>query len=74
MKLLQLVGLISSAAVLISCETASHTAGMGNQEQKRLAALQRQQTEDAEIDEGYRNLWNAQVDTLYRGTNPAIKY
>jgi len=73
MKQLQLVALIGCATFFIGCET-TQTTGMGNQEQKRMAALQRQQAEDAQIDESNRNLWNAQVDTLYRGTNPAIKF
>ena len=73
MKQLQLVGLIVCAATLISCET-TQTTSMGNQEQKRMAALQRQQAEDAQMDESERNLWNAQQDLLYTGTNPAVPY
>ena len=73
MKQLQLVALIAAGAVLIGCETTKQT-GMGNQEQKRLAQIQRQQQESAQYDESEINLWNAQVDVLYRGTNPAIKF
>ncbi|HEV3243716.1 MAG TPA: hypothetical protein VGZ31_04830 [Chthoniobacterales bacterium] len=73
MKLLQLIGLIVCAAILIGCETTQPT-GMGNQEQKRLAAIQQQQQEDAQIDEADRNLWNAHQDLLNTGTNPAIPY
>jgi hypothetical protein len=73
MKYLQLIGLIACAAILISCET-TQTAGMGNQERKRLAAIQQQQQEDAQMDESDRNLWNAQQDLLYTGTNPAVPY
>jgi hypothetical protein len=47
---------------------------MGNQEQKRLAAIQQQQQEDAQMDESDRNLWNAHQDLLYTGTNPAVPY
>ena len=72
MKHLQLVGLLGWTAFLISCET-TQTTGMGNQEQKRLAAIQQQQ-EGAEMDESNRNLWNAQQDVLYSGTNPAVLY
>jgi len=72
MKHLQLVGLLGWTAFLISCET-TQTTGMGNQEQKRLAAIQQQQ-EGAEMDESNRNLWNAQQDVLYSGTNPAVPY
>ena len=73
MKQLQLVVFIVCGAILIGCET-TQTTGMGNQEQKRMAALQRQQAEDAQMDESERNLWNAQQDLLYTGTNPAVPY
>ena len=73
MKPLQLVGLLASAALFVSCET-TQTTGMGNQERKRLTAIQQQQQEDAQIDESDRNLWNAHQDLLYTGTNPAVPY
>ena len=73
MKHLQLIGLLGWMALLIGCET-TETTGMGNQEQKRLAAIQRQQQEDAQMDESDRNLWNAHQDLLYTGTNPAVPY
>ena len=73
MKQLQLIAVAAVAASLISCETTNQ-AGMGNQEQKRLAQIQRQQAESAQYDESDVNLWNAQVDVLNRGTNPAIRY
>ena len=73
MKLLQLIAVSAVATWLIRCET-TQTTGMGNQEQKRMAALQRQQAEDAQMDESERNLWNAQQDRLYTGTNPAVPY
>ena len=72
MKPLQLVGLIACAICLISCETTQPT-GMGNQEQKRLAQIQREQAEDTQ-DESERNLWNAHQDQLYTGSNPAIPF
>jgi hypothetical protein len=74
MKQLQLVALTAAGALVIGCETTNQTTGMGNQEQKRLAQIQRQQQEVAQYDESEINLWNAQVDVLNRGTNPAIKY
>jgi outer membrane biogenesis lipoprotein LolB len=74
MKQLQLVVLTAAGAFLIGCETTNQTTGMGNQEQKRLAQIQRQQQELAQYDESEINLWNAQVDVLNRGTNPAIRY
>ena len=73
MKQLQLVTLTAVAAALIGCETTNQ-AGVGNQEQKRMAQIQRQQAEAAQYDESEINLWNAQVDVLDRGTNPAIKF
>ena len=73
MKPLQLVGLIACAGCLLSCETTQPT-GMGNQEQKRLAQIQQQEQEAAQIDEGGRNLWNAHQDLLNTGTNPAIPF
>lgn len=74
MKHLQLVALALAGGLLIGCETTDQATGMGNQEQKRLAQIQRQQQEGAQYDESERNLWNAQVDVLNRGTNPAIRY
>jgi hypothetical protein len=73
MKHFQLVALLGWTAFLISCET-TQTTGMGNQEQKRLAQIQREQQDAAQMDEADRNLWNAQQDQLYTGTNPAIPY
>ena len=73
MKPLQLVGLIVCAAILIGCETTQPT-GMGNQEQKRLAAIQKEQQEAAQMDEADRNLWNAHQDQLNTGSNPAIPF
>ena len=70
MKLFQLVGLIVCAAFFVSCES-TQTAGQGNQERKRLAALQQQQPQ---LDESDLNLWNAQHDRLVTGTNPALRY
>ena len=73
MKPLQLVSLLASTALFVSCET-TQTTGMGNQEQKRLAQIQREQAEDTQTDESDRNLWNAQQDRLNTGTNPAVPY
>jgi outer membrane biogenesis lipoprotein LolB len=73
MKQLQLVTLIGATALLLGCET-TETTGVGNQEQKRLAQIHREQQEDTQMDEGDRNLWNAHQDQLNTGTNPAIPY
>jgi len=69
MKHGQFIGPIVCAAFLISCES-TQTAGQGNQEAKRLAALQQQEQESAQMDEGDQNLWNAQQDRLNRDYNP----
>ncbi|HJT44766.1 MAG TPA: hypothetical protein VJ721_00720 [Chthoniobacterales bacterium] len=73
MKSLQLIAVTTVAVSMVSCETTNQT-GVGNQEQKRMAQIQRQQQETAQYDESDINLWNAQVDVLNRGTNPAIRY
>ena len=66
--------MIAAGVLLVGCETTNQNAGMGNQEQKRLAQIERQKQESAQYTEDDVNLWNAQVDVLNRGTNPAIKY
>ena len=73
MKHVQLIGVVAWAAILVSCETTQQ-AGQGNQEVKRLAAIQQEQQEAAQMDESERNLWNAQQDVLLTGTNPATRY
>jgi hypothetical protein len=45
---------------------------MGNQERKRLAAIEQQQQEGAQMSEAERNLWNAQRDVLVRDSNPTF--
>ena len=74
MKQLQLVALAAAALFLIGCETTNQNAGTGNQEQKRLAQIQREQQKHAQYTEEDIRLWNAQVDVLNRGTNPATKF
>jgi hypothetical protein len=73
MKYFQLFGLIACAVIFVSCET-TQTAGQGNQEQKRAAALQQQEQEAAQMDPADRNLWDVQSDRMNRDTNPAIRY
>ncbi len=72
MKQLQFVGLIASMTLFAGCET-TQTAGQGNQEQKRIAALQEQRAQQ-QSDESEQNLQNAQADIQNRGTNPGIRY
>jgi hypothetical protein len=72
MKVLQLVGLVSCGLLFVACET-TQTAGQGNQEQKRLAALQEERAQP-QPDESEQNLQNAQADLINRGTNPAVRY
>src|SRR2546423_13969894 len=67
MKHVQLMGLCALAALFVSCET-TQTTGTGNQEQKRLAAIQKEQQEGAQMDEADRNLWNAHQDQLNTGS------
>jgi hypothetical protein len=73
MKQLQLVAVTAAGVLSISCET-TQTTGVGNQEQKRLAQIQREQAENAQYDESDINLWNAHQDRLMQGTNPALTY
>jgi hypothetical protein len=73
MKQLQLVALLGIFAFLASCET-TETTGVGNQEQKRMASIQRERQENAQYDESDINLWNAHQDQLMQGTNPALTY
>jgi hypothetical protein len=74
MKQLQLVALLGIVALCVGCETTDQTTGMGNQEQKRLAQLQRQRQEIAQYDESDVNLWNAHQDTISKGTSPMVPY
>ena len=69
MKLVQLIGLIVCAIFFASCQT-TQTAGRGNAEAKRLAALRQRQQEERQMDEAQKNLWNAQQDILNRDGNP----
>jgi hypothetical protein len=71
MKYLHFIGLLLCAASLVSCET-TQTAGHGNQEQKRLAAIQQEQQEAAQIDEAEGNLWSAQQNRINRQSNPTV--
>jgi hypothetical protein len=72
MKQLQLIGLIACAAFLVSCES-TETTGRGNQESKRLAAMQ-QQSEQPQPDEAQQNLWNAHENIVNRDGNPVRRY
>lgn len=71
MKQLQLVSVVACGALLIGCESTG-SAGGGNQERKRLAMIEQQQQEGAQMDEAERNLWNAQRDVLVRDSNPTF--
>jgi hypothetical protein len=72
MKHLQFIGLIACALFFVSCES-TETAGRGNQEVKRLAAIE-QERQQEQTDEAQRNLWNAQHDILTRDGNAAPYY
>jgi hypothetical protein len=72
MKRLQLLSLIACLTFFASCES-TETTGRGNQESKRLAALQ-QQRQNPPSDEAQQNLWSAQQDILNRDGNPTRGY
>src|SRR5436853_6041958 len=55
MKHFQLFGLLGCFVILVGCET-TQTAGQGNQERKRLAAIEQEQAEATHIDESTANL------------------
>ena len=77
MKHLPFIGLIACAAFFVGCETtdtAGNPSGRGNQEMKRLAAIEQEKQQEQEMDEGQRNLWNAQHDVMTRDSNPATRY
>ena len=73
MKHLQLIAFVLAFTVLVGCET-TETTGRGNQEQKRLAQIQREQAEAAQYDESDLNLWNSEQRRIVNQSNPAIKY
>jgi hypothetical protein len=73
MKPIRVVGVVVLGLFFAGCETTNQTAGQGNQERKRLAALQ-EARQQPQPDESDQNLWNAQRDRLNTGTNPAIRY
>jgi hypothetical protein len=72
MKLLRYIGLTACLTLVVSCESMQ-TAGMGNQERKRLAALH-QQSRQLQADESEQNLWRAQQITLNMDGNPMRRY
>ena len=69
---LQFISLICCGAFFAGCES-TQTAGEGNQEKKRLAAVQ-QQEQQPQPDESEKNLWNAQQDKLNRDSNQLRSY
>jgi hypothetical protein len=71
MKQLQLIGLIVCVGLVVSCET-TQTAGQGNQERKRLAAIEQEKQAAANTDEAEQNLWSAQEARMNRESNPAV--
>ena len=71
------MGVIAWAAVFASCtntNTANDPNRSGRQEYKRLAAEQKQQQEQAQLDEGQQNLENAQQDIINRDGNASRRY
>ncbi len=78
MNRLQLLALIACGApLLVSCEStdvAGRRGAAGNQEAKRVAAIEQERQQAAETDETQRNLWNAQHDILTRDGNPNLRF
>jgi hypothetical protein len=77
MKHVQFMSLIACAALFASCEsteTANGTRPGGTQETKRLAALREERQQQAHMDEGQQNLWNAQGNIVNRDGNPNRSY
>jgi hypothetical protein len=72
MSHIQLVGLIVCATFIVSCES-TQTVGQGNQERKRLAAIQ-QRNRQRQPDESEQNLWSAQQNTINMDGNPMRRY
>ena len=68
MKQLQFISLLACGALLAGCESTG-SAGMGNQERKRLAVVEQQQ--QVQVDESDSNLWHSQQDKINRDSNPA---
>jgi len=72
MKPLQFIGPMACLAFFVSCETTQTTA-MGNQERKRLAALQQEQ-QQPQPDEAQQNLWSAQQNAMNTDGSPMRRY
>jgi hypothetical protein len=72
MRHVQLIGVIVCATFVVSCES-TQTAGQGNQERKRLAAMQ-QRSRERQPDESEQNLWSAQQNTINMDGNPMRRY
>ena len=62
-----------AAVILAGCETTNVAGPGGNQEAKRMAAIERLKQQPP-IDEAHANLWNAQQHFLDRDTNPVQGY
>jgi hypothetical protein len=74
MKPLQLIGLTVCLALFAGCECTKTTTSVEQQDSKRVAVVQHQQTYAEDVDEAHRNLWNAQHDILTRDGNAASHY
>jgi hypothetical protein len=78
MKHLQLFALLACAGpLLVSCEStdlSAHQRPAGNQEAKRVAAIDQENHPEADVDETKRNLWNSQRELLVRDGNPNLRY
>lgn len=71
MKELRFLGLIACLALFAGC--ASNETSGGRQEAKRREAMEKQKQQEAQTDEGQRNLYNAHQDMINRDSN-AVRY
>ena len=62
-----------AAVILAGCETTNVSGPGGNQEAKRMAAIERLKQQPP-IDEAKANLWSAQEQFLDRDGNPLRAY
>jgi len=72
MRSVQILSVVLGFVFLVGCETTD-VSGTGNQEAKRLAAIQ-QQRQKPPPEEAHANLWNAQENMLDRDSNPLRAY
>ena len=73
MKYVPLLALMIAATLLAGCES-THTADSDTLAARRIAAVQHQQQQAAQMTPDERNLWDAHNDLLARDGNPNRNY